>query len=189
MRTRKRSRAGFTILEMMISTVVLAVLLDAVINGAIMIVRGATFGDKRSLYVAALRRYQQETLDELTEHLAKAPSPLGAIREFVEEVADHASGRDGRHGCFCINANIELSPSDDAIGDELRHHHDRMTAVLAATLARAKSAGELGKKTDCQGLATFVLSLVVAITVLGKQRATRQQIRAVVDHGLLPLRT
>ena len=44
----RRSSAGFTILEMMISTAVLAVLLDAVINGAIMIVKGATFGDKRA---------------------------------------------------------------------------------------------------------------------------------------------
>ncbi len=147
----------------------------------------AAFGDKRSLYVAALRRYQQETLGELTEHLAKAPLPLAAIREFVKEVADHAAGRDGRHGCFCINANIELAPSDDAIGDDLRRHHDRMVAVLAATLERAKAAGELAEKVDSEGLATFVLALVVAINVLGKQRASRRQIRTIVDHGLAAL--
>src|SRR5262245_50920146 len=44
----RRSRAGFTLVELMVSTVVLAILLDALINGAIAITKGATFGDKRA---------------------------------------------------------------------------------------------------------------------------------------------
>jgi prepilin-type N-terminal cleavage/methylation domain-containing protein len=44
----RKGRAGFTLVELMISTVVLAILLDAVINGALMITKGATFGDKRA---------------------------------------------------------------------------------------------------------------------------------------------
>ncbi len=75
----------------------------------------AAFGDKHALYRAALRRYQQATLDELATHLAKAASPLAAIRGFVDEVATHAAGKDGRRGCFCVNASSELAPSDDLI--------------------------------------------------------------------------
>jgi prepilin-type N-terminal cleavage/methylation domain-containing protein len=51
-RRGRRGRAGFTLLEMMISTVVLAILLDAVLNGALMIAKGATFGDKRARLAA-----------------------------------------------------------------------------------------------------------------------------------------
>jgi prepilin-type N-terminal cleavage/methylation domain-containing protein len=46
--TGRRKRRGFTIVELMVSTVVLAILLDALINGAIAITKGATFGDKRA---------------------------------------------------------------------------------------------------------------------------------------------
>jgi len=45
---RRRRIGGFTLFEVMISTVVLAVLLDAVVNGAIAIAKSATFGDKRA---------------------------------------------------------------------------------------------------------------------------------------------
>ena len=79
----------------------------------------ATFGDKHTLYTTALRRYQQETLDELTEHLAKAASPLAAITEFVDEVVEHTA-RDGRRGCLCVNANTELAPHDAEVAELLR---------------------------------------------------------------------
>jgi TetR/AcrR family transcriptional regulator, transcriptional repressor for nem operon len=146
-----------------------------------------TFGDKHSLYVAALRRYQQAALAELTEHLAQAASPLAAIREFVDEVVDHAAGRAGRHGCLCVNANIEMAPHDAAVAEQLRDHHERMRGVLAATLERARTLGEIPRKADPAGLATFLLGIVIAVNVLGKQRASRQQLQALRDHGLAAL--
>ena len=37
-----------------------------------------TFGDKHSLYLAALARYQQAALDRLTKQLAGSASPMAA---------------------------------------------------------------------------------------------------------------
>jgi TetR/AcrR family transcriptional repressor of nem operon len=145
------------------------------------------FGDKRSLYLATLRRYQQQVLDELTERLAKAPSPSRAVREFVAEVAEQVAGGEGRRGCFCVNANIELAPHDDGVAEQLRAHHDRMVALIAATLERARSLGEIPRRADCTALATFLLGVVAALNVLGKQRASRQQLQAVVDNALTVL--
>ena len=145
-----------------------------------------TFGDKHSLYMAALRRYQQETLAELTDHLAKATSPLAAITGFVDEVVAHTA-RDGRRGCLCVNANIEMAPHDGAVAEQLRDHHERMESLLAATLERARSLGEIPRRAEPRALATFLLGIVVAINVLGKQRASRQQLMAMRDHGLAAL--
>lgn len=147
----------------------------------------ATYGDKHALYVAALQRYQRETFDELAAHFAKATSPVAAIREFVQEVADWAAGKHGRRGCLCVNANIELAPHDLLVADTLRDHHQRMETLLAATLQRAVATGELPAKTDCTSLATFLLGTVVAVNVLGKQRATKKQLQAMVDHALAAL--
>lgn len=143
----------------------------------------ATFTDKHTLYVTALRRYQQMVLDGLTAQLSKASSPITAVREFLAEVAESVAGREGRRGCFCINANTELASHDTEVAEQLRAHNQRMEALLAATLERAKSQGELAKKTDCAALATFLLGIVVALNVLGKQRATHQQLQALVEHA------
>ena len=147
----------------------------------------ATFGDKHTLYTTALRRYQQETLDELTEHLAKAASPLAAITEFVDEVVEHTA-RDGRRGCLCVNANTELAPHDAEVAELLRAHHERMESLLAATIERARTLGEIPHQADPRALATFLLGVVVAMNVLGKQRASRRQLQALRDHGLAALR-
>jgi TetR/AcrR family transcriptional repressor of nem operon len=147
----------------------------------------ATFGDKHTLYTTALRRYQQETLDELTEHLAKAASPLTAITEFVDEVVEHTA-RDGRRGCLCVNANTELAPHDAEVAELLRAHHERMESLLAATIERARTLGEIPHQADPRALATFLLGVVVAMNVLGKQRASRRQLQALRDHGLAALR-
>lgn len=146
----------------------------------------ATFGDKHQLYLTALRRYQQETFEELTAHLAGATSPLRAITEFVDEVFEHTA-KDGRRGCLCVNANIELAPHDGDVAEMLRQHHERMESLLAATLERARSLGEIPRKADPRALATFLLGIVVAINVLGKQRASRQQLQALRDQALAAL--
>lgn len=146
----------------------------------------ATFGDKHSLYLTALRRYQEEHFDELTEHLASATSPLRAITEFVDEVFEYTA-KDGRRGCLCVNANIELAPHDADVAELLRAHHERMEKLLAATLERARSLGEIPRKADTRSLATFLLGIVVAINVLGKQRASRQQLQALRDQALAAL--
>ncbi len=146
----------------------------------------ATFGDKHSLYLAALRRYQQETLEELTAHLAGAASPLHAVVEFLDDVLAHTA-RDGRRGCLCVNANIELAPHDTAVADLLRQHHERMESLLAATLDRARTLGEIPRKADSRALATFLLGIVVAINVLGKQRASRRQLQALRDQAVAAL--
>lgn len=147
----------------------------------------ATYGDKHALYLAALERYQRETFDELAGHFAGAVSPVQAVRGFVQEVADWASGKHGRRGCLCVNANVELAPHDQLVTETLRQHHQRMESLLAATLQRAVATGELPAKTDCASLATFLLGTVVAINVLGKQRATKKQLQAMVDHALAAL--
>jgi TetR/AcrR family transcriptional regulator, transcriptional repressor for nem operon len=146
-----------------------------------------TFGDKRRLYLAALRSYQQQALAQLMSKLAAAASPLAAIRAFILEQVEGASGRNRRQGCFCVNAAIELAPSDGDVAAQLRDHHGRMEALLAATLQRAKTLGELAPGADVEGLATFVLGQLVAIQVLSKQRTDRSRLDALARHGLAAL--
>src|SRR5262245_6778969 len=60
-----------------------------------------TFGDKRELYLRALRSYQARSLDAMATALARGRSPKAAVRRFVLGVAAQAGGRQGRFGCMC----------------------------------------------------------------------------------------
>lgn len=146
-----------------------------------------TFGDKHSLYAAALRSYQKSALAAFEQRLKAPGSAKAALRALVLDVVEQAAGRQGKRGCFCVNANVELASHDAQIGDMLREHSERVEGLLEQTLRRAKTDGELPRSADCKELATFVYGILVALNVLAKQRVGRERLEAIASRGLAAL--
>ncbi len=71
---RRRER-GTTLLEMMISVVVLAVLMEAVLNGAVAMTRSTQFGDKRSRMAAKVQR----SLDVIQAELVQSSTDVDPV--------------------------------------------------------------------------------------------------------------
>ena len=147
----------------------------------------ATYGDKHSLYMQALRNYQRDALVEMETTLTRPGSPKAALRALLQGVVEQAAGKRGRRGCFCVNANIELAPSDPVVGEQLRDHTGRVEAMLQRTLAAARAAGEIPRSADTAQLASFLYGLLLAINVLARQRAPKPRLQAIADQGLAAL--
>jgi len=147
----------------------------------------ATFGDKHSLYVRALRHYQQQGLRDLTGELENTDDPRGAILSLLQRSAENSAGRGGRRGCFCVNANIELAPQDQKISKALREHSEAVEALLASAIRRARQLGQPAGRGDPDQLAVMLYGLIIAMNVLGKQRASRERLQALVEQGAAAL--
>lgn len=145
------------------------------------------YGDKHTLFVRALRSYQEAALATMREALAAGPSPLAALRGVVLGAAERGSTRTGRRGCLCVNANVELAPVDEEVAAILRDHVTAVESLLADSLSRAVAAGELPAAADVRRLATFVYGVLVAISVLGKQRASRNRLQVFAEQALAAL--
>ncbi|HEX5054457.1 MAG TPA: TetR/AcrR family transcriptional regulator [Planctomycetota bacterium] len=146
-----------------------------------------TFGDKHSLYLAALRSYQQQALADLEKSLLGPGSARTALRDLLSGLAGQVCGAKGKRGCLCVNANVELAPQDADVAELLRAHSECVEAVFERTLQRAKAEGDLPKGADCKQLATFLFGIVVALNVLGKQRAGRTRLQALANQALAAL--
>jgi TetR/AcrR family transcriptional regulator, transcriptional repressor for nem operon len=146
-----------------------------------------TFGDKHSLYMKALHRYEANGFAALADHLTAAKSPKNAVRSMVLGNAEQACSAKGKVGCFCINANVEMAPQDGEVSDLVRDHSERVEALLEATLRRAKALGEIAKGANTKQLATFLFGVIVALNVLGKQRAGRDRMLAMARQSLAAL--
>ncbi|WP_040845505.1 TetR/AcrR family transcriptional regulator, partial [Nitrospirillum viridazoti] len=101
-----------------------------------------TFGDKRQLYLAALRRYNQENVADFIRAMTAAPTPLTGVEyAFMAFIAkavasDHPS-------CLGISAVCEFGRADAeiaAIGDASAH---TLARALETQLTAAQAAGEL----------------------------------------------
>jgi len=72
----------------------------------------ATFGDKRALFLAALRRYDAHYRQDWLSALRQANGPKATILAAFDDAVEAALGRKGRRGCFLVNTALELSPHD-----------------------------------------------------------------------------
>lgn len=124
-----------------------------------------TFGDKRALFLAALRRYVDVGVGEFTRKLESGPV-RAAIRRIFEESLLSAN-RDC--GCFLVNSTTELLPRDPEVGRLFASALTRQERALTTALRRGVREGELhlGPRRIEQ-TARFLLSALQGLRVMVK---------------------
>ncbi|MGW2018782.1 TetR/AcrR family transcriptional regulator [Streptomyces sp. NPDC001927] len=145
------------------------------------------FGDKRELYLRALRRYYETHTAEQTA-LLEQPGPVkDRLRELmVHAIDDDLSDPEGS-GCFAINASVEKADADDAVREEVLRHFSTVEEALAETLARGKRSGEITADRDTRTLARQVLSTYYGLRVLARVQKDRNALLSVVESALSAL--
>lgn len=100
-----------------------------------------TFGDKRQLYLAALRKYDADSVAEIVALLERAPSPLAGIEAVLLDFARRPRPL-GTSSCLGVSSICEFGRSDPevaAINDELGE------VLEKAFERRARAAIEAGE--------------------------------------------
>ena len=147
----------------------------------------ATFGDKRSLFLSALERYQRVVTRELFEAL-EAPGPgLAAIRRFFRLRVERSLDRSRPPGCLVTNSAVELSRRDRDAATKVGGSLIRLEAAFRRTLERARAQGELAATRDLRGLARFLTSSAQGLSVMAKAVPDRAVLEDVVKVVLAAL--
>src|SRR5206468_3089420 len=81
----------------------------------------AAFGDKRELFLKAIRCYQERARAASRQKLANG-SPRKALRAWFAEAAGLSKGDCARRGCMQVNTIVELARRDEAVGEVVREH-------------------------------------------------------------------
>src|ERR671917_1043632 len=103
-----------------------------------------TFGDKHSLYLAALDRYREVEGRKMFE-LLEQPGPVKrALRQLFEGVVDCALGGGERRGCFVGNATSELAGRCRETAEKACGSMAAAEEALYRALLRGREAGEIG---------------------------------------------
>lgn len=139
----------------------------------------AAFGDKRSLFIQALRLYDQRHRRDWTVRLAEIPSGRSAIMAAFDGVV--ASALDGgcRNGCLLMNTALEMSPHDQEIGEIVGKCLEHMEAFFFDQLERAKAAGEIPPDLASDATAKALLALLVSLRVFTRARPEPDLLRAI----------
>lgn len=140
------------------------------------------FGDKESLYLAALERYLNGAAAMSEELLAAGDTPLAGLRHWLEQMA-HGICADNK-GCFAVNALVEQGPSDGRACELLAKYKQGALDRIADVVRAAQAAGQLDAARDPIESARFLMTLANGLAVQGRHTLAARDGQAVVRLGL-----
>ncbi|WP_320938999.1 TetR/AcrR family transcriptional regulator [Lysinibacillus capsici] len=133
----------------------------------------STFGDKKELFEAALRRYTTSRASEIRTKLQSYVSVKQAFSIFFEDVITAEYTKDLSNGCFCINTMVELAPHDEKFEILTREHQLYLSVIFQETIERGIQSGELEANTDAKSLAQALIVALIGLTVMLKSQPQR----------------
>ena len=148
----------------------------------------ATYGDKKDLFIAALRNYVDSTAEHITGCICGSSDPIAAIESMIREMASWAGCPDGRHGCFLVNTAAELGYSDEDIGREVQKGFGRIEEVYCRCLEKARKNGHLDSSKDPRALSRFLIATMQGLRVTGKSGADQSTLDDIAEVALSCLR-
>ncbi len=144
----------------------------------------ATYGDKRTLFLAALRIYDKRMRRELLADIEARYAPREAIRHmFLAFMAD-VSEAGGNRGCFVTNTALELAPHDPEVRQIVAHEQEQIEAFFARMIKRGKAQGEIPAHVRPVETARGLLASLIGLVVLTRSRPNRTLLQTIVDDAL-----
>jgi TetR/AcrR family transcriptional repressor of nem operon len=139
------------------------------------------FGDKQTLFLKALERYQRAVVENTLAHLNAPGGGLDAIRAFFRASVESLTAPGPRRACLIANTILERGSQDaDAL---LRCNHARaeLERGFRRALAQAKTRGELAEGLDVEATATLLVSQSYGLSVLAKTGASAAELQGAVE--------
>jgi TetR/AcrR family transcriptional repressor of nem operon len=128
----------------------------------------AAFGDKRQLFLRALRSYTDDSHDALRQVLSDAPRAIDALRLLLEGPIDGPSDSGMRRGCLMANSTYELGNADPEVLAHAHRTYEASTALICDCVSRAQREGDLSPQTDPVVLARALLAAQQGIVFMNR---------------------
>jgi len=147
-----------------------------------------TFGDKKSLFLAALTEYERQGRQAMREILQRPGSARDAITQWVVESGRQTVGESGQKGCLGLKAAMEMAPQDRDVADWAREVARQRERLLAKTIRRGQAEGEIDSGLDARAVARYLVTALAGLRVVGVSAPTEREVSEVVELILRVLR-
>ncbi|WP_169543489.1 TetR/AcrR family transcriptional regulator [Sneathiella aquimaris] len=142
-----------------------------------------TFGDKHSLFLAALDQYTETSVTR-SSALQRDGNAKQILTEFLQAFMLRNIEDKDRRGCFITNTAIERSSHDEDCATRIRNYFSSVEKDLEQLIARGQAAGEIKTSRDSATLAAFFIGVMQGIRVVAKVNPTEEYLRPLVDVAL-----
>lgn len=139
------------------------------------------FGDKRALFLKALKLYQEQGFGFIREQLNRFSSPKQAIYETIHLLAQGALIDGKKCGCFMANTALELADHDPDIAAEVRYMSERLEDYFTEVIKQGQECGEIPKHHSSRILAKFIINFINGLRILEKTQPSAEEVEGLVN--------
>jgi TetR/AcrR family transcriptional regulator, transcriptional repressor for nem operon len=145
-----------------------------------------TFGDKRALYLQALRQYRDNDHARLRRLFASGQPVKDGFAKLLFGISSE-SREEHERGCLLLSANMERDTKDKVIAEFLLHNQLKTEAIFTEALQCAQASGEVSDKQDPVALARFFVATIQGMRAMAKLHSNRKALEQVAKLALSTL--
>ena len=138
----------------------------------------ATFGDKKQLYLAALKFYQDQSRQDARAIVAQnAPSPKGQLTALLEFLVEGALDMEAPRGCLLANATSEMALLDPDICQFVTNNVHAFEQTFENLIQQGQETGEFKANVPPQYAATFLSNFLYGVRTVSKTKPDATKMR------------
>jgi TetR/AcrR family transcriptional regulator, transcriptional repressor for nem operon len=140
-----------------------------------------TFGDKRSLFLAAIAHYEATIVKDTMASLMTADAGKQTIINLFRDLVVGMAKEQNCYGCLMTNTAVELCPQDTEARSKIDTHFSQMARAFKQALSQAQGKGEIDRDRDLASMAQYLTSSLQGLRVMGKVNRDPQTLSNIVD--------
>ncbi|WP_077071205.1 TetR/AcrR family transcriptional regulator [Mailhella massiliensis] len=149
----------------------------------------ATFGNKASLFLEALRYYESRYWDAPAKRFMKEPDVYTAVANFFSESATILLSPETPCGCMVVLAAINIAEEEKEIIESVRELRLATKKMFADRLRQAIHDAQIPPDTDVPALAGALNTLLEGLSIQARDGLFQSELKAIAAHAvrMLPL--
>ncbi len=140
-----------------------------------------TFGDKRSLFLAAIAHYESTVVKTTIASLISPEADKQTIIELFRNLVVRMVQEENCYGCLMTNSAVELCPHDIEAKNRIDNHFCQLVSAFKQALIKAQAKGEIKRDSDLDAIAKYLTSSLQGLRVMGKVNRDLETLDSVVD--------
>ncbi len=139
-----------------------------------------TFGDKFSLFKAAITHYENNVVKDNFARLKTPEASKNAIIELMYKFVEILTNDELRRGCLLTNTAVEVCPHDSDTSSLIATNYRSMEKSFLLALTNAQQKGEISSHHNLNVLAAYLTSSLQGLIVISKVNPDVNKLRDIV---------
>jgi TetR/AcrR family transcriptional repressor of nem operon len=140
-----------------------------------------TFGDKHSLFMKALKRYEAAQSKRMRVLVEKQEPVKELIRQFFESTLDK---KGEPQGCFIVNSGVELGLLDPEVSSFVEDSYSEVEKLLYNLILFGQQAGEIKAHLDPEILSHYFMNAWLGIRTMVKTATKQEKLSGIITTTL-----